>query len=156
MLSSSLVQISRSNLLTITGRFIGALVLAFAMSLIAVVSPSSSVSAKTGKVWRALSHRIESQSFVVYQNELGAAVCRKATEVEHQQITERSGGATELILVRDTRREYPVGHIVPDHAVTHPLLILLVEIPENNGTHRLNRLAPIRRQRRTSATAASA
>ena len=98
MLSSSLVQISRSNLLTTTGRFIGAPVLVFAMSLIAVVSPSSSVSAKTGKVWRALSHRIESQSFVLYQNELGAAVCRKATEVEHQQITERSGGgATELI-----------------------------------------------------------
>jgi outer membrane protein assembly factor BamB len=34
---------------------------------------------------------------VIYQNELGSTICRKATEVERQQIVERGGGETTLI-----------------------------------------------------------
>ena len=40
-------------------------------------------------------------------------------------------------------RVHSVRHVIADHAVLHPFLVLLIEVLENNLTNGFDRLAPI-------------
>jgi len=65
--------------------------------VVVIASAVSAVSAKPRKQWQAPRERNGSQSFVIYQNELGSTICRKATEVERRQIVERGGSESNVI-----------------------------------------------------------
>jgi hypothetical protein len=65
--------------------------------VVVIASAVSAVSAKPGKPRQAPKDANGSQSFVIYQNELGSTICRNATEVERRQIVERGGGETIVI-----------------------------------------------------------
>jgi hypothetical protein len=66
--------------------------------VVLMFSAVPSVSAKRRNAWPAQNQRTGSQNFVVYQGEFGNTVCRKATEVENEQIAQRSaGGPIKLI-----------------------------------------------------------
>ena len=65
--------------------------------VVIAASAVSAISAKPRKQWQAPREGNGSQSFVIYQNELGSTICRKATEVERRQIVERGGGKTTVI-----------------------------------------------------------
>ena len=64
--------------------------------LVVIAAAVSTVSAKPRK---RQAHREGngSQSFVIYQNELGSTICRKATDIERQRIVERGGGQSTVI-----------------------------------------------------------
>lgn len=66
-----------------------------------LVSAGASLSAKPQKIWRPVADGTAgSQSFVLYQDELGDTVCREATETERQQMIQRANAG-------DTRVIYP-------------------------------------------------
>lgn len=78
--------------------------------LVVIASAVSAVSAKPRKLAQASREGNKSQSFVIYQNELGSTICRKSTDIEHQRIVERGGGKTTVIYPgAPLRRQMPFG-----------------------------------------------
>lgn len=66
--------------------------------VLVLVSVGSSHSLKRQNIWIASDGANSSHSFVVYLDERGEIVCRKATETERQQINQRAaGGETRVI-----------------------------------------------------------